>query len=218
MQKNKAASIMNIIQLVIILASIILSIYFYQHFPARVPIHWNVAGQVDNWGSRSFGAFMLPALLVVMYFLFGIISRIDPRKERYAEFAKVYAIIKTAIMVVLFAVYVVASLNAIGYTISVAFWIPFAIGLLFIVLGNYFGKIRNNYFVGIRTPWTLSNEEVWNKTHRLGGKLFILGGVIMLLTGFTPVTLRLPLLILVIVFIAVVPIAYSYLLYKRLKK
>lgn len=217
-QKNKIASFLGIIQIAVVVASIILSVYFYRHFPATVPIHWNIAGEVDNWSSKSFGAFLLPILLVAIYFLFELLPKIDPRKERYPEFAKVYSILKTAIMLVLFGVYIVTGLNSLGYAVSVAFWVPFIIGLLFIVIGNYFGKIRSNYFVGIKVPWTLNNEEVWNKTHRLGGKMFVLGGVVMLLTGFTPIALRLPLLIAVIFAIAVLPIVYSYFLYKKVQK
>lgn len=217
-KKSRTAGVMNIVQIAVMLASIILSIYFYQNFPARVPIHWDVAGEVNGWGSRGFAAFLMPVLLVAIYFLFELLPKIDPRKENYAEFSKVYSIIKTAIMLVLFGVYILTSLNALGFAVSISFWVPFAIGLMFIVLGNYFGKIRNNYFVGIRTPWTLANEEVWNKTHRLGGKLFILGGIVMLFMGFIPTMLRIPMLIVVILGIAVVPMIYSYVIYKRLAK
>ena len=217
-KNNKIFSFFGIVQIVIVLSSIVLSIYFYQHFPARVPIHWNIAGQADNWGSRSFGAFLFPIIIAAIYFLFELLPKIDPRKERYVEFAKVYSIIKTVIMLVMFGIYLISGLSCLGYDVSVAFWIPFIIGLLFIVLGNYFGKIRSNYFVGIRVPWTLANEEVWNKTHRLGGKLFILGGIIMLFTGFSPISLRLPLLVIVIAIIAILPIVYSYFLFKRLQK
>lgn len=215
---NKIAKFLNVVQIVVLIASVVLSVYFYQNFPAVVPIHWNVSGQADGFGSKTFGAFMLPALLIALYFLFELLPKIDPRKDRYVEFAKVYSIIKTAIMLVLFGAYLISGLNALGYSVSVSFWIPFTIGLLFIVIGNYFGKIRNNYFVGIRTPWTLANEEVWNKTHRLGGKLFVLGGIAMMLMDFAPVMLRIPLLIAIVLVIAVLPMVYSYFLYKRLQK
>lgn len=218
MQKNKIASFLGVVQIVIILASIVLSIYFYQNFPEVVPIHWNVSGEADNFSSKAFGAFLFPVILIAMYFLFELLPKIDPRKDRYAEFVKAYSVIKTAIISVFFGIYVVAGLNTLGHNVPVDFWVPLIIGLLFMVLGNYFGKIRNNYFVGIRTPWTLSNEEVWNKTHRLGGKLFMLGGVVMVLMGFAPVALRLPLLAVVVFSISVLPIAYSYFLYKRLQK
>lgn len=217
-QKNKKGSMLRLFQALVVLASIVLSIYFYMHFPAIVPTHWNIAGNADGWSSREFGAFLFPAILVAIYFLFELLPKIDPRKERYVEFAKVYSIIKTAIMLVFFCIFAIAGFSSMGYDVAVGFWVPFIIGLLFIVIGNYFGKIRRNYFVGIKVPWTLANEEVWNKTHRLGGKMFVLGGVIMLLTGFTPVVARLPLLIAVIAMISVVPIVYSYVIYKRLQK
>jgi uncharacterized membrane protein len=217
-QKDKIGSLHSIIQIIIIITSIILSIYFYQNFPARVPMHWNVAGEIDGWGSRGFGAFLLPGILIAMYFLFELTTRIDPRRERYAEFKKTYSIIKTAIMLVFFCIYIITSLASLGYSVSISFWMPFIIGLLFVVLGNYFGKIRSNFFVGIKVPWTLSNEEVWNKTHRLGGKLFILGGLMMMFMGFMPIVVRMPLFILIMIVVAVLPIVYSYFLYKRLQK
>lgn len=217
-KKNKISSFLGIIQIVIVLVSIGLSIYFYQNFPATVPIHWNIVGEADNWASKGFGAFMFPVLLVAIYFLFELLPKIDPRKERYVEFAKVYSIIKTAIMLVFFGVFIITGLNSLGYAAPVNFWIPFMIGLLFIVTGNYFGKIRSNYFVGIKVPWTLANEEVWNKTHRLGGKMFILGGITFMFTGLAPAATRVPLLIVIIAIIVVLPIVYSYFLYKKLQK
>lgn len=218
MKKNKIVSFLGVIQLAAVLASIVLSIYFYQHFPAIVPIHWNFAGQADGFASKGFGAFMIPVLLVAIYFLFELLPKIDPRKERYAEFAKVYSIIKTAIMLVFLGIGIVSGLNTLGYAVSVGFWVPFVIGLLFIVIGNYFGKIRSNYFVGIKVPWTLANEEVWNKTHRLGGKLFILAGFGMLIMDLLPSAARLPLFLAIIIAIVVLPIVYSYFLYKKLQK
>jgi len=210
--------IFNIIQIVIISASVALSVYFYQHFPARVPMHWNVAGEIDGWSSRGFGAFLFPVILIAIYFLFEILPKIDPRRANYPEFKKVYSIFKTAIMAIFFGIYILTGLSGLGVKVAVDLWIPIGIGLLFIILGNYFGKLRNNYFVGIRTPWTLSNEEVWNKTHRLGGKLFILGGVAMMLMGVIPVGIRIVLFIAVVLMISVVPILYSYIIHKRLSK
>ena len=214
---SKKISINNIVQIAMLAISVVLSIYFYQIFPAVVPTHWGISGQVNGWSPRWIGAFLLPAILFVLYFLFDLLPKIDPKKENYADFKKVYSFFKTAIMAVLFGVYIVASLNAVGVMVSVDFWIPLLVGLLFIALGNYFAKIRNNYFVGIRTPWTLGNEEVWNKTHRLGGKMFVIGGLAMMITGFVPVALRFPLLIIIVAMISVVPIIYSYILYRKTK-
>ena len=210
--------IFNIIQIVIISASVALSVYFYQHFPARVPMHWNIAGEIDGWSSRGFGAFLFPVILIAIYFLFEILPKIDPRRANYPEFKKVYSIFKTAIMAIFFGIYILTGLSGLGVKVAVDLWVPAGIGLLFIILGNYFGKLRNNYFVGIRTPWTLSNEEVWNKTHRLGGKLFILGGVAMMLMGVIPVGIRVAVFIAVVLMISVVPILYSYIIHKKLSK
>lgn len=215
--KNKI-SINNVTQLFMIVASIGLSLYFYNIFPPIVPTHWGVSGEVNGWGPSWLAAFLLPAILVAIYVLFEWLPKIDPKRENYAEFKKVYSFFKTSIMAVLFGIYVVASLNAIGMDVSVSFWVPLLIGILFVALGNYFGKIRNNYFVGIRTPWTLSSEENWNKTHRLGGKLFIVGGIAMMLMGFLPVFLRLPTTIAIVVLVALVPMIYSYIIYKKSSK
>jgi uncharacterized membrane protein len=217
-QKSRTVSFLNIIQIATIFASVILAIYFYQHFPERVPVHWDVNGRVNGWGPKGVGAFTFPVLLVATYFLFNILSRIDPRKKRYAEFSKTYAIIKTAIMLVFFSIYIITGLYSLGRVISVDFWIPLLIGIMFVVIGNYLGNIKNNYFVGIRTPWTLSSEKIWDETHRLGGKLFMVGGVLMALTGFLPSVARMPLFILVVLAVAAAPVVYSYLLYKRSKK
>jgi uncharacterized membrane protein len=150
--------------------------------------------------------------------LFVILPRLDPRKERYVEFAKVYDIFRNLILAALFVVYFIASLNNLGANLDISLYIPAAIGLLFMVLGNYFGKIKRNYFVGIRTPWTMSSESVWNKTHRFGGKAFMFCGAIMILTGFVPASWRLPLLVINITILLFGTVGYSYIAFLREKK
>lgn len=209
----------EILPIILIIASVILGFYFYSVFPEQVPIHWNFKGEVDNYGSRFVGAFIGPLVLAGLYLLFILIPLVDPRKEKYEQFAKIYKIIRLLIMLAMFSVFLIASLSALGNNIRVEVWVPAIIGFLFLVMGNYFGKIKPNWFMGIRTPWTLSNDEVWNKTHRLGGKLFMLFGIAMMLTPLLPYkesfwwTLLLPVLI-----VALVPVVYSYLLFRKLKK
>ncbi len=203
---------------VLILASLVASFYFYAHFPPIVVTHWNFAGQPDGWSSAGFAAFFLPILLVGMYLLFLAIPYLDPKKDRYEQFRKPYHIFKAIIIAVMVIIYFIASLNGIGYPLNVSLWVPFIIGLLFVVMGNYMGKIKPNWFMGIRTPWTLSSEEVWNKTHRLGGKLFIIGGLFMLAQGFLPDSWRLPVLIFIILLLTVGTFGYSYLAYLKENK
>jgi uncharacterized membrane protein len=208
----------EILPVLIILIAFVLGFYFYSVFPDQVPIHWNFAGQVDNWGSKFTGAFLMPLIGLGMYFLFLFIPSIDPKKEKYQQFARVYLIFRLAILLILFGVYLIASANALGYNVRVEIWIPVIIGFFFMILGNYMGKIKPNWFMGIRTPWTLSNDEVWNKTHRLGGKLFILFGLLLIITPLLPYSSFLWTLLIPVIIISVIPIVYSYVIYKKIKR
>jgi len=115
-------------------------------------------------------------------------------------------------------IYMIIGLNGLGYNLPVGVIMPGLIGLLFIVLGNYLGKIKMNWFMGIRTPWTMSSENVWNKTHRFGGKMFILAGLLMIAQIFLPLNFRLPVFIFSIAVILFGTVGYSYLVYLREKK
>ena len=207
--------IISIIFLIIAIAS---SFYFFVNFPERVPIHWNIAGEPDGWGSPMTAAFLFPVIIFGMYLMFLAIPYLDPKKKRYEQFAKIYHIFKTAFIVLMTLMYFVTSFNALGANISINFWIPLLVGVLFIIIGNYMAKIKPNWFMGIRTPWTLSSEEVWNKTHRLGGKLFIISGIIMILLYFFPESIKIPLLLGNILALVIVTIGYSYYLFVKESK
>ncbi|MDD4901663.1 MAG: SdpI family protein [Patescibacteria group bacterium] len=208
----------ELFSILLIAISIAASFYFYAHFPDRVITHWDFAGEPNGWSGRAFAAFFFPALFIAMYLLFIFLPMLDPKKDRYAEFAKIYNVFRNLILAVLVVVYFVASFNNLGVNSNVGLWVPGVIGLLFIVLGNYLGKIKRNWFVGIRTPWTMSSETVWNKTHRFGGKVFIFGGVLMIITGFAPLSWRLPIFIADIIILLFGTIIYSYLVYRKEKK
>lgn len=193
----------------------ILSFFFFDAFPERVPTHWNFAGEPDGWSSRAFAAFFFPVLILAIYCLFLVIPKLDPKSERYAEFRKPFHVFKGAIVALLSFIYVVASLAAIGYDIPMNQVVPVAIGVMFVVLGNYFGKVKQNWFMGIRTPWTLGSEEIWQKTHRLGGKIFVGGGIALALSGFVLPAKQMPVFIAVLVALLILPMGYSYVLYRR---
>jgi uncharacterized membrane protein len=204
--------------LLLIAISVAASFYFYAHFPERVITHWNFAGEPNGWSSRGFAAFFFPALLAGMYILFLAIPYFDPKKERYAEFAKAYSVFRAFIIFIMTLIFFIASLDNLGFNFNIGAWTASAVGVLFIVIGNYMGKLKMNWFVGIRTPWTLSSEAVWNKTHRFGGKVFVFCGVLMALTGFSPLAWRLPLFIAEIIILLFGTIIYSYLVYLQEKK
>jgi len=208
----------EILLIVLVLAAWVTGFYFYSIFPEQVPVHWNYAGQVDRLGSRLEGAFILPIVVTAMYLLFWLIPLIDPKKEKYQEFIKVYNLFRYLLIIIMWLIYLITSLSALGYNIKVEIWVPLIIGLLFILLGNYMGKIKPNWFMGIRTPWTLSNDEVWSKTHRLGGKMFMLMGLFLILNPLLPFQSLTWALIIPIVTVVLVPVIYSYIIFHKLKK
>ncbi len=153
-----------------------------------------------------------------MYILFLILPSIDPRKERYAEFEKVYTIFKTMMVGVLFVVFILATLANLGYEANIGKVISVVIGIMMIVLGNYMGKIKNNYFVGIKNPWTLSSENVWNETHRFGGWTFIIFGLCIIITPYLPILYGTILFISGVLLTVLGTSIYSYILYKKEQK
>ncbi len=206
------------IPLLLIILTMVSAVFFYNNLPERIATHWNFAGEVDDWGSGQTQAIVFPLLIVGMYILFLLIPYLDPKKERYEQFSKIYHIFKSIILALMVVIYFVVGLNGLGYNLPVGVIIPGLIGLLFIVLGNYLGKIKMNWFMGIRTPWTLSSEEVWNKTHRFGGKMFILAGLLMIAQIFLPVEWRLPVFVFMIAILLFGTMGYSYVVYLKEKK
>lgn len=156
----------------------------YSYLPEKVPIHWNAQGQVDNYGSKAMAAFLffLPILLALM---FQFLPKIDPKKQNYVKFQKYYdifAIFFTAFFVVVNGVMLTETLRP--GTLSIGLIISIGVSLMLIVLGNMMGKIKHNYFMGIKTPWTLADPDVWNKTHRVGGIMWVVIGILALITSF----------------------------------
>ena len=209
----------EVLPIALILISFMMSIYFYAHFPDRVPTHWNFKGEVNGWSSKGFGAFFFPSVNTALYLLMLALPIIDPRRDRYAQFAKPYHIVKSAIVAFMTLIYFYTGFAGMGYRMpSMNIVISLGMGVLFIIIGNYLGKVKSNWFMGIRTPWTLSNEEVWNKTHRLGGKLFVLCGFILIISSLLPTNVYGIVFITSIIIVSLIPVVYSYWLYKKLTK
>ncbi len=187
----------------------------YGRLPASIPTHWNASGVADGFMPKPWGPFVLPLVMAGTWLLLRALPGISPRGFRVERFARVYEILQTAIQASLFLVTALVLLAGAGVPIAMDRAIQAAVGLLFVVLGNFMGKITRNFFVGIRTPWTLASDEVWLRTHRLGGWLFVLAGVALLVSGLLGGGV-VPLLAAVAV-AAGVPVVYSYVLYRRLE-
>ncbi|NUM25397.1 MAG: SdpI family protein [Candidatus Buchananbacteria bacterium] len=212
---NIKTEIMPVITLILLA---VISVYFYNNFPNQVPTHWNYRGEVDGYSGKAFGAFGIPVIIVVMYVMFLLFPLLDPKKDRYQQFKKTYHVFKTMIIVVMGLIYFYSGLAALGYPVSINIAVPATIGLLFIVMGNYMSKIKSNWFIGIRTPWTLSNEEVWNKTHRVGGKIFIALGAFMIIGIFLPDKIYWQGFIVSLLASVVGMMGYSYWIFKKINK
>lgn len=190
------------------------AIWLYPHLPARVPIHWDGRGHANGYASRFWGVAIWPLVIIALAALTVLLPRISPRRFAIAPFAGVYGGLMLAIQGAMLVIGVTAQLGSAGYPVPISTVVPLVAGVLLVVMGNYMGKLRRNFFVGIKTPWTLASEAVWERTHRLGGWLFVLAGVVMVVDSLAGGA---GWWMLVAVAIAcLVPAAYSYVVYRRL--
>ncbi len=148
--------------------------------PSRVPVHWDASGNVNGYGGKFEALLLMPIITIGIYLLLLFIPRIDPGKANYAQFASMYVVIRYVVLLVMAAIYVFTILAVKGAGFDMTRVIIGVIAVMFIVLGNVLGKVRPNWFVGVRTPWTLSSKRSWVRTHRLAGWLFALCGIILL--------------------------------------
>jgi len=162
-----------------------------------------------------FGAAAFPALMILaLAFLTLLLPRISPRRFEITPFADVYGIVMLAIQGVMLVVGLSVLLKGAGHAVPMRAVAMLSVGVLLMVLGNYMGKLRKNFFIGIRTPWTLANDAVWERTHRLGGWVFMLAGVVTVVSLMTGAPVWL--MPAAIVVAALIPCVYSYLVYRRL--
>lgn len=214
----KATIKTEIIPIILIIISILASFYFYANFPEKVPTHWNYKGEIDGWSAKGFAAFFFPGLNLGMYLLFLCLPYFDPKRDKYIQFHKPYHVFKNLLITFMTGIYFLIGFAGLGFELAIGKIIPVAVGILFLIIGNYLGKIKSNWFMGIRTPWTLSSEEVWNKTHRLGGKMFMLFGLLMICGIFLPSQAYWIIFLASVFAVAIVPMVYSFFLFKKNQK
>ena len=205
----------NILSLIGIVALAAYVAWMYPGLPDPMPTHWNAAGEVDDYSSKIFGATIIGAMPVFSFLLFKIIPVISPRGFRTESFTGVLNILMTATVVFSAIVGVAAIRGAADESVNISTFIFVAVGMLFMVMGNFLGKVRKNFFLGIRTPWTLASDEVWAKTHRLGGWCFVIMGVVMIAAAF--VGPGMSWVIWAVVAFAMVPVVYSYFAYRKIE-
>ena len=198
----------------IILLSLIISIYFYPQMPEKIASHWNAQGQVDGYMSKFWGLFLIPFILVGFVLLFIAIPKIDPLKANIEKFRKQYNGFVILFFIFMLSIHFQLILWNLGIEISPNLVVPIGIGILFFYIGILCENAKRNWFIGIRTPWTLSSERVWEKTHKIGGKLFKIAGVIAFIGVFFQ-RYALFFILVPMISIAIYTIVYSYLEYQR---
>ncbi|MEH7097236.1 SdpI family protein [Neobacillus vireti] len=201
--------------LAIIIMSIILTFISYPYLPDRIAVHWNYKGAPDDYNQKSFGLFLLPGIMIVLYLLTSVLPKIDPKKSNFQRFQGPYFRIMNGILCFLFLIQLVQISSGLGI-VNPKYVVPELVGLLFIFIGNLSPKFKPNYFVGIRTPWTLANEDVWKKTHRFGGKVFVITGLLLLLVPVVPAAIQAAYVFTIIIICLVLIVVSSYYFFIKL--
>ena len=218
MNKHEKLPGINPVLLGIILLSLVAGAVLYSHLPERVPVHWNLRGEVDGYGGRFTGAFAIPLLTLGSYLAMVVTPRFDPKRANYVKFTGAYNAFMVAFVIFMLSLQTATLLFTFGYNIDIGVITQIGMGLMFIVMGNYLTRVRHNYFFGIKTPWTLANETVWRKTHRLGGILFVAAGVLIIVSVVTFPELRFIITITSVVGVSLISMVYSYLVFRKLEK
>ena len=169
----------------VLLAALLVVLAIYWHdLPARVPTHWDIRGQVDGWGPKTPGIFILPFTALGITALLHFLPWFDPKLRRTlgeeGRMSAVLPIIRIALLALLDAIFFVQIAVSLGKNIADGRLMMACLLVFFVIMGNYLGNLRPNYFAGIRTPWTLENPETWRATHRLGGRLMFFGALCLL--------------------------------------
>lgn len=201
----------------LMVGTLALGLYLEPRLPAQVPSHWNWRGEVDGYAGRTFAVLFQPLLTAGLYLLFLVLPRVDPHRANYARFAGTYQVIKVLLVVFLSGMQLTILGTALGYVSGPTLFLRLGLPLLFIFFGNVMGQIRHNYFVGIKTPWTLASEEVWQRTHRAAARLWVAAGLVGAVGAVFPPAIGMPLLIIALSVAGIVPLVHSYLLWRRLQ-
>ena len=206
--KNKKTLVITSL---ICLLPIIVGALVYKRLPETIATHFDLNGNPDGWSSRAFAVFGLPAILLAVNLLLPIMLRADPKHENMSG-----ALVNITIWTIPVLSLVCSGLTlgrALGYDVRIERVLPVFMGVLFILIGNYLPKTKQSYTMGIKLPWTLASEENWNRTHRLAGFLWVLGGVYFIVMSF--IGWSVPAFVIPLSVMVLVPMVYSYLLYRK---
>jgi len=204
-----------LIQLGMLAASLVVGAIYYSRLPEVVPTHWGLNGQIDQYGSRWTALAMGPAMIAFMLLLTIVLPKISPRNFEIDRFVGVFSYSMVLVTVLMFFLSLVILRATEGAKFAMDKFMMAGMFLFFALLGNVLGKVRRNFFMGIRTPWTLASERVWDATHRLAGRIWLVGGLI----GVAASLLGLSIMgsVAFITVLGLWPVVQSYFLYRKLE-
>lgn len=213
LKKNK---IKVIISSIIILLPMLFGIIMWNDLPDIMTTHWGADGNADGFGGKAFAVFGIPIVILIFHFVCLLFTALDKKQKNQNQ--KALGMVFWILPVISLFTNGIMYRAAFGKEFDLAFFMPALLGAMFIFMGNYLPKVKQNGTLGIKISWALNNEENWNKTHRFGGKVWVVGGLILLLSIFLPLTVRLWVLVCVIIAMAIIPVVYSYSIYKQHQK
>ncbi|WP_134684934.1 SdpI family protein [Brevibacillus migulae] len=194
-------------------------IFTYGDLPEQMAVHFNSEGIADGFQSKPlfFVIYVVISSVIMGALLFT--RKLDPKKQNYEKFPKAYEAIRFAVLILLSVSYLFLVMNNLGVSLDVRIFVHLLLGLVWVIVGNYLGQVRSNHFIGIRTPWTMADEGIWRKTHRMAAPVWVLAGLLLILAAFLPALRESPILVLSVIIVSIaLPIVYSFILHRRMQR
>lgn len=200
---------------ILIAVGLAASLWAWPSLPDTLPTHWDSKGRVDGTSSKPVALLLLPAISTVLAVILRLAPRIDPRQANYEKFQRSYDLMVASMVGVLILIHLTTIASALGWAVPVAKVIAASVGALFVAIGNFLPRARSNFFFGIRTPWTLSSDAVWTRTHRVGGYALVAGGLLQIALAVMGGSRAAVGGVFIIVAISIGLLVYSYVLWRR---
>ncbi len=202
-----------ILTTIIIVLPMVAGLLLWNQLPEQIPTHWNAAGEVDGWSSKPFAVFFFPILLAGIHWISAFGTSQDPKQEAHAQIMVQLVLWICPVLSVL--LHTIMYSVALGYGVRVEVIMPVMVGLMFMVIGNYLPKCKQNYTIGIKIMWTLADEGNWNATHRFAGWVWTMGSMVVIVTGLLG---WIGVLLGVLIVMVVAPMIFSYGYYRSHRK
>lgn len=216
MKNNLRFGSRDVLLLLIGLVPLLVAVFNYGKLPDQVAIHFEFGGEANGFIKKEYSLLVIGLTTIGLPLLFKLTRNIDPKRASYYMFDGTFELMRLGVTILLSVLFLFTIFYNLGYDMGIKEWGFPAVGVFFILIGNVLSRIRFNYFIGIRTPWTLSNEEVWRRTHRFSGPVFMIAGLLMILSmAFRNSS---GIILTAVLIIAILPTGYSYVISRKINK